>query len=205
MNLYSLFRRCLYRRYTTSGRSADYDIEFSYRTVYIYFQASNGLRDWKNNLDFPARIYKTENGKKFYAHRGFLSVWESIREEIDGAINDKKIKSAVCVGYSHGAALALLCYEYLVRTHPDIKSRIYGYGFGCPRVVWGAKNEAFWHNFTVIRNIDDIVTHLPPAALGYRHVGQMLKIGRKGAYSPTDAHRPENIMKELCGIRYPLS
>jgi hypothetical protein len=54
-----------------------------------------------------------------------------------------------------------------------------------------------WERFTVIRNIDDIVTHLPPRALGYTHVGHVLEIGEKGTYSRVDAHRPENILAEL--------
>ena len=54
-----------------------------------------------------------------------------------------------------------------------------------------------WERFTVIRNVDDIVTHVPPAIWGYSHVGSMIKIGEKGKYSPVDAHRPENIMAEL--------
>ena len=50
---------------------------------------------------------------------------------------------------------------------------------------------------TVVRNIDDIVTHLPPKILGFTHVGKMLEIGKRGKYSSVDAHRPENIMREL--------
>lgn len=201
MNLYGLFRRCLYRKYTTSGLSADYDISFSYRTAHIYFQASNGLQDWKNNLSFPARLYAVSDGKNHYAHGGFVRVWESVKDEIDEMLSKRNISCAVCVGYSHGAALALLCYYHLSVTHPDIRQSIYGYGFGCPRVICGRTDGDIWDNFTVIRNIDDIVTHLPPAIFGYRHVGHMLKIGEKGKYSRTDAHRPENILHELRSAR----
>ncbi|MBQ2293894.1 MAG: hypothetical protein II258_00815 [Spirochaetales bacterium] len=49
----------------------------------------------------------------------------------------------------------------------------------------------------MVRNIEDVVTHLPPAALGYRHVGKMLEIGAKGRYSDVDAHKAKNIEKEL--------
>ena len=83
---------------------------------------------------------------------------------------------------------------------PDLRDTVAGYGFGAPRVIFGALPPQVakrWEGFTVIRNIDDIVTHLPPASLGYRHVGELLEIGEKGKYSPTDAHRAENILAEL--------
>ena len=102
--------------------------------------------------------------------------------------------------YSHGAALAVLCHEYVWYNRPDLRDRICGYGFGCPRVFWGfrtKKRMQRWKRFTVIRNVDDIVTHVPLAIWGYSHVGSMIKIGEKGKYSPVDAHRPENIMAEL--------
>ena len=102
--------------------------------------------------------------------------------------------------YSHGAALAVLCHEYVWYNRPDLRDLICGYGFGCPRVFWGfrtKKRMQRWERFTVIRNVDDIVTHVPPAIWGYSHVGSMIKIGEKGKYSPVDAHRPENIMAEL--------
>jgi len=54
-----------------------------------------------------------------------------------------------------------------------------------------------WERFTVIRNLDDLVTHMPPAVLGFSHVGELLEIGEKGRYSRVDAHRPENILAEL--------
>jgi hypothetical protein len=75
-----------------------------------------------------------------------------------------------------------------------------GYGFGAPRVIWGAVSEKIksrWANFTVIRNIDDAVTHLPPAFFGYFHVGKMIEIGKKGKYGKIEAHLPQNIEKEL--------
>ena len=54
-----------------------------------------------------------------------------------------------------------------------------------------------WDNFTVIRNIDDIVTHVPPLLFGYYHVGNLLKIGESGKYTSIDAHRPDSYLNEL--------
>ena len=67
-------------------------------------------------------------------------------------------------------------------------------------MIWGAVSQSVANRFqalTVIRNIDDIVTHLPPKILGYTHVGNLLEIGKRGKYSKIDAHRPKNILNEL--------
>jgi hypothetical protein len=113
---------------------------------------------------------------------------------------DPEVRAVRIVGYSHGAALAVLCHEYLWFHRPDLRQTLTGFGYGCPRVLWGIPTPALqkrWERFTVIRNREDIVTHLPPALFGYFHVGRMLEIGQKGTYSATDAHRPESILKEL--------
>ena len=124
-------------------------------------------------------------------------MWKEIEEKVKADIFNKKIEGITCVGYSHGAAIAVLCYENVWFNRPDLRENIFGYGFGCPRVIWGEIPDNRWNNFTVVRNIDDAVTHLPPAVLGYKHVGKMLEIGKKGRYTPIDAHRFENILNEL--------
>ena len=81
-----------------------------------------------------------------------------------------------------------------------MRDRLESYGFGCPRVFWGILTPTLakrWERFAVVRNLDDLVTHLPPAVLGYRHVGKMITVGVRGKYSMIDAHRPENIEYEL--------
>ena len=66
-------------------------------------------------------------------------------------------------------------------------------------LFYGVNGELLSHfsGYTVVRNLDDIVTHLPPAALGYSHVGTLLSIGERGRYSRIDAHREENIARGL--------
>ena len=113
---------------------------------------------------------------------------------------NENVRKIVTVGYSHGAALAVLCHEYIWFHRPDLRADAEGYGFGCPRVIWGALTvdlQARWEGFTVVRNLDDLVTHMPPVFLGYRHVGGLLEIGKIGKYSAIDAHRAENILSEL--------
>lgn len=200
MELSELFEKCITIPYIHVENAADYAAERVGNTLYLYFEPSNGEVDWQNNLDFPAMPYKRMEDIVWFAHRGFLKVWRSAEPYVEKEVGDPTLRQIVTVGYSHGAALAVLCHEYVWFHRPDLRHCTQGYGFGCPRVVWGPVPFALkqrWAGFTVVRNINDIVTHLPPAVLGYSHVGQLLEVGKKGRYSATNAHRPENILKEL--------
>lgn len=187
-------------KYTTiPGSGASFYYEKRGDWLYIFFEHSNGITDWKNNFDFPAKPYR-DMENRWYVHRGFLRVWKSAKIYLKGQILNKSVKGIVIVGYSHGAALALLCHEFCVFNRPDIADNIYGYGYGCPRVVHGYLRrricERFKH-FYVIRNCRDIVTHLPPTVFGFRHVGNIIHIGKKAKYGPIDSHRPENYIEQL--------
>ena len=200
MKLSQLFERCLEADYTTLENSADVALEQIGDTLYIYLESSNGGEDWRNNLDFPTVPYRPMDKIAWRAHRGFVRVWKTVEDYLAPYVADPTLEGITTVGFSHGGALAVLCHEYIWYHRPDLRERIEGYGFGAPRVVWGIYDNEFlsrWERFTVVRNIDDIVTHLPPRALGYTHVGNLLEIGEKGRYSRVDAHRPENILKEL--------
>ncbi len=197
--LCKLFGRCLNIPYTSVENSGDFALERIGNKLYIYLECSDGGDDWQNNLDFIARPYKNMEGN-WLAHGGFVRVWKSVEDYISDEILNDRYKKITVVGYSHGAALAVLCHEYAYYHRPDIRAQIFGYGFGCPRVICGRKSyehERIWQNFTVIRNIDDIVTHLPPSLLGFFHVGKMIEIGKRGKYTRIDAHRPENMLREL--------
>ena len=196
----ALFSRCVNRAYIRTPQSADYAYDLAGAHLTVYFQDSDGLTDWLRNLDFPAAAYRREGETVWYAHRGFLRVWDTLLPRLEPVIADTRVKRVTVAGYSHGAALAVFCHEHVWRSRPDLRGSLAGYGFGCPRVVWGALPKGIsdaWQGFTVVRNLNDIVTRLPPAALGYRHVGRLLEIGEKGKYSPIDAHRAENIRREL--------
>ena len=200
MTLSRLFSRCVNRDYIRTPLSADYAFDLVGNRLTVYFQDSDGAVDWAHNLDFPAAAYRRNGKTVWYAHRGFLKVWTSLIPRVESLINDVNVKEITVVGYSHGAALAVFCHEYAWYHRPDLRNTLVGYGFGCPRVVWGnlpGDVSDRWAGFTVIRNRNDLVTHLPPKAFGYRHVGNLLEIGRKGKYSAIDAHRPENIRREL--------
>ena len=198
--LLELFVRTLDGKYIQlKENAASYRTERRGSTLFLFFEKSNGAVDWRNNFDFPAKPYR-EMTDTWYVHRGFLRVFKSIEPHIAPQILNPNVKKIVISGYSHGAALALLCHEYCVYNRQDIKENIRGYGFGCPRVLWGSLNErlkARFQNFRVIRNGCDLVTHLPPVLFGFRHVGTKICIGKGAGYGPIDAHRPGNYLYEL--------
>ncbi len=200
MRLYTLMSRCISIPYSPTDNTANFSTERRNDTLYIFFQDSEGADDWSVNLDFPAKAYRRMGNTAWFAHRGFLGAWKRTEPLLAETVMDKSVRRAVITGYSHGAAIALLCHEYVWFNRPDLRESLEGYGFGCPKVIWsfkGCKCEERWQSFTVIRNIDDIVTHLPPSFLGYRHVGKLITIGEKGKYSSLDAHKAKNILTEL--------
>lgn len=197
MKLESLFNRCINIDYINVENEVSYAYEKIGKGLYLYFEQSRGKRDWAVNLDFPIKRYERTRKQPYLAHRGFLKSWLSVEKYIYPLIMQKGLEEIIITGYSHGGALAVLCYEYCIHNRNDCK--ITGYGFGAPRVIWSLsrKNRDFWSGLTVIRNINDIVTHLPPAIFGYKHMGKLIEIGKRGKYSVTDAHKKENILKEL--------
>jgi hypothetical protein len=196
--LRELFEACLAIEYRHVEEGGSFATLRDGDKLWIFFEKSNGAEDWMNNLSYHA-VSRGRFGDEWYCHEGFLRVFESILPRIERLIRSRSVGGVVTVGYSHGAALALLCHEYVYAERADIRGNIFGFGFGCPRVVWGTvpREGERWRDFYMVRNIGDAVTHLPPRAFGYRHVGNMIEIGRSGKYGGFDAHRAENYIAEL--------
>lgn len=201
--LKNLFEMCLNAKYIHGAEGGDYAIVSDGETIYLLFECSNGREDWKNNFDFPAKPYKRMT-EKWYCHRGFLKVWKALRDEIEITVslilkNHPEITGIVCVGYSHGAAISVLATEDMAYLYGKTHS-VSGYGFGAPRVLWGTLPDTVKERlkcFTTVRNVPDIVTHVPPTLLGFRNAGTLKKIGRIGKYNFIDAHRPKSYLREL--------
>lgn len=194
-----LFRDCLRRNYRNTDEEVSWDFARRGNTLYLYFEPSNGTCDWINNLAFHAIPYREMN-PEWKCHAGFLKCWKSVKPHIEALISDATLARVIIVGYSHGAALAVLCHEFLYFHRPDLQKSIYGFGFGCPRVLYGCVPDPVavrWEQFYVIRNANDVVTHLPPRALGYCHVGNLITIDSPDHRNAVDAHRPENYLRAL--------
>lgn len=197
MNLYDAMKECLTTKYSQVENAGDYAIKRDGDVLRLFFEWSDGAEDWKNNFNFPAKPYRRMK-YLWLAHRGFLKVWKSIEPYIEADINDPKFRRIEIVGYSHGAAVALLCYEYVVFNRPEVE--VEGIGFGCPRVFWGfvpkSVKERF-KNFKVVRNGNDIVTHVPPAFLGFRHITEVVQIGDCESKGVISDHMEKNYLNNL--------
>jgi hypothetical protein len=196
--LSEIFNSVLDAEYThLEKETASYWYAKEGNTLTIRFEWSNGKTDWLNNFDFPAKPYR-DMGDKWYAHRGFLKVWKAIEPHLASAIKDLDIEVIDIAGYSHGAAIALLCHEYCKYNRVDCK--VTGVGYGCPRVIWGFLKTPVkrrFEGFTVVRNKRDMVTHVPPAIFGFRHPNSLLKLDDGIPCNSIDAHRPEEYIKSL--------
>jgi hypothetical protein len=104
--LLRLFNACLDRDYREVENGGSFSTLHDGGILYVFFEKSNGEVDWQNNLGYHSVRYPRA-GESWFCHEGFLRVWESILLHISRDI-DEASDGVVCVGYSHGAALALL-------------------------------------------------------------------------------------------------
>ena len=204
-----LYKICLGIEYTHVNNDGDFAIRkyTDEGRLEIYFQCTNSKLDWFSNIDCVKRPYK-DMKTPWKCHRGFLRVWKTIEPYIKDEILNPIYKKIEIIGYSHGAAIAGICHEYVWFNRPDIRDNIFGYGVGCPRFygsLFVKKSlKERWANFAVIRNKNDIVTHVPPKIFFYSHVSKPNKIGKNteltvDSKSPDSfkAHYPSEYIKSI--------
>ena len=163
------------------------------------------IRTWLKGLGAPKKAYKHMT-RPWFCHRGFQRVWKAMRDEIEKKVCElleahPEVDNIDCVGYSHGGALSVFATEDMAFLYGD-GYKVEGYGFGAPRVLWGPipkEVKERLENFIVVRNVPDIVTHVPPAVFGFKHAGKVVEIGSAGKYNPIDAHKSQNYLDELVG------
>jgi len=149
--------------WTTIG--LDVQIKLVGKTLFI--QGSVSRSDWIQNFKFWKRNYRDVykcSDVCFKAHTGFAEMWMSIKAEIE------KLDFDTIVGYSQGAAIAGFVHEnYLHRFGFQPMT----YTFGMPRILFKPSKElkSRFASLIRIKNPHDIVTMVPTAILGYRHIG----------------------------------
>lgn len=193
----------------------------------ISFRGTNSFKDGLTDAKFwRCKPPLNENGEspfcfeesgcgikygKIKIHCGFYNAYKTsaVRSEILKAVMPE-IKKIEITGHSYGAALAILSAWDLQQRFPSIDYEVVV--FGCPRVG----NRAFareYNNriFKTIRveNGNDAVTKIPFSAMGYRHVGITLHIGKLRIpfmFSVKDHHAQEyysNLLKCPCLLKNP--
>lgn len=201
--LQELFDLCLSADYQQCG-DTNYAVLREGNDVTLLFEHSRGEADWRRNLRFCRQRYTVTSSVGYRVHRGLLEAWEAVLPCLRKVLDDKTIRSVTVVGYSHGAGLTVICHDYLWFFRPELREKLHSFAFAPPRVVafsfsdeWSADR---FFGLTTICNRGDLVTMLPPAFLGYTHVGRRLNVGKWGRYGPLKAHRAENYRKELARL-----
>ncbi|MCK5673865.1 MAG: lipase family protein [Spirochaetales bacterium] len=201
VDLYRYFTLCrVVWREREEWRKTTWDLDYFYNentntlglsvledgVLNISFRSSEALEKGVD-LKYNARIglkkvpFLEESGIRIFS--GFLDKYMSVREELHNRIETSGTDRIVLVGHSGGGAIASIAYLDLVTLYPDknIKAVLFGpvRTFNKAGAVWFS-----YHGNRVIRIVNgrDPFSNLPPALFGYRHVGQLVRIGRRPWY-----------------------
>jgi triacylglycerol lipase len=139
------------------------------------------VQDWITN----AQVAKVRaiGGR---VHSGFWQSCQEIWSEVESEVQRMRSQFATppplfLTGHSLGGALAILAGAQLQLCGHAVDGI---YTFGCPRI--GDRQFAMQYNRRLYNatyrlvNHRDIVTQLPPAEMGYTHVGQLIYFDQKG-------------------------
>ncbi len=168
----------------------------------IIFRGTDSAQDWHTDFTFWKKAIPYGNSSsKIRVHTGFLNAYKCphVRDRLHGMVTPD-IRRIQVLGHSYGAALAVLCAVDLEYNFPDRDYEVLL--FGCPRVG----NRAFQKSYNKrvfktlrVENGNDIVTKVPFASWGYRHVGIRIPIGAPRIFGlvSLEQHRPENYYSSL--------
>ena len=169
--LFNFMRDLKHDEFITSGDDVQWIVKVDHneKVVRLIFEESCGKVDWKNNLNFPKKLYKKQESC-LLASRGWGNAYKSCNDEIMSVlVSQSAILSDYDVhicGWSYGGAMAVLAAEdFFYRTHK--KASVYT--FGVPKVLYGKKTRDYVRNCVneakQWTNTNDIVPLLPPFAL----------------------------------------
>jgi predicted lipase len=150
-------------------------------SVVIAFRGSDSLKDAVVDMKFYKKSIPHFKDRTMRLHSGFVNSYKTVhlRNEILKLITPD-VREIKLTGHSYGAALAALCAADLQYNFPNIDYEVYL--FGCPRIGNSCFSRVYNRNILKtfrIENGNDVVTRLPPAFLGYRHIGIKIHVGKK--------------------------
>jgi pimeloyl-ACP methyl ester carboxylesterase len=162
--------------------------------IVIVFRGTEDDLDWTTNLN--TRFVTLQGGT--CVHTGFFQAYWPIRDAmfdfVTHAVRAKQ-RPVYIAGHSLGGALALMATAELANhDDPLIRDSIAAcYTFGCPRAGDSSFDQYVKAPLYRITNGVDLVPAIPPAILGYRHVGDTRYFGARGA---APSRRSPNIFQK---------
>lgn len=129
------------------------------------------LRDIQTDI-----AVKLKNG----VHEGFLTAWDSIKLKLQELLFTQEIEKDVplyLTGHSLGGALAVISSKDIDGWGFNLKEV---YTFGSPRVSTRQLESQIPCPIYRVVNENDPIPRLPPALLGYRHIGELHYLTKMG-------------------------
>jgi hypothetical protein len=162
--------------------------------IVVVFRGTENRLDWMTNVN--TKFVALQGGTR--VHTGFFQAYWPIRDAMFAflvAALKKKKRAVYVTGHSLGGALALMATAELAN-HDDAEIRdsiAACYTFGCPRA--GDSSFDLYVKVPLYRvtNGVDLVPAVPPAILGYRHVGDTRYFGKPGV---APSRRSPNIFQK---------
>lgn len=173
--LFGMIKGIEHKKFNTSGDDVNWLVKVNKgtKTVSLIFEESCGSTDWKNNLNFPAKLYKNQQSC-IRAARGWGNAYKSCNDIIMSsfikAVTDNPSYKIEICGWSYGGAMAILAAEdFYFRTH--IKPRVIT--FGAPKPIFGRKSKKYIlscvKEMQQYSNVNDLVVYMPPLP-GYKRL-----------------------------------
>lgn len=162
--------------------------------IVIIFRGTEDDLDWTTNMN--TRFVALQGGTR--VHTGFFQAYWPIRDTMFEFVTHAikvKARPVYIAGHSLGGALALMATAELAN-HDDalVRDSIAAcYTFGCPRAGDSSFDQYVKAPLYRITNGVDLVPALPPAILGYRHVGDTRYFGNPG--TAPSRHSPNLFQK----------
>lgn len=161
----------------TKKHELNYKIERNGNTLTLYFEDSNGKKDWKDNLFFLPVFVKAYKKclNHLIVHVGFKNEYHSgndqIMKELIDEYHNHQTDKVIIAGWSNGAAMSMLAAEdFFFRT--GIKPTVVN--FGCPMVCFDKLSAQYikdcCEEVREYCNNNDVVTKVP---LFFEHVNKI--------------------------------
>ncbi len=145
-----------------------------------------GIRDWLTNISYGQSDFRNAKEK---VHSGFLSSWESVKNEVVSRLRAWRIngQDIWLTGHSMGGAIATIAAKDIASS--DRTQPVGIFTFGAPRVGDPAFADNYGLHLHRFINEDDIVPHLPLPGIAnrYQHAGTGHYLLPDGCVSSHDA------------------